>query len=129
MIGQNHFKICFFASEIVFMEHFWRRDILKSLPTGLVYGWSPDPVSEMTIEFWIFFLCLIAVWKYRIRFSYLNSTVASCKFFSIFRVGDIVKDVKRMSGGWWEGTLKGKRGLFPDNFVKVRPTNLLSFCL
>jgi hypothetical protein len=34
-----------------------------------------------------------------------------------------------MSGGWWEGTLKGKGGLFPDNFVKVRPTNLLSFCL
>ncbi len=37
-----------------------------------------------------------------------------------FRTGDIVKDVKRMSGGWWEGTLQGKRGLFPDNFVKVR---------
>ena len=36
------------------------------------------------------------------------------------RTGDIVKDVKRMSGGWWEGTLDGKRGLFPDNFVKVR---------
>jgi hypothetical protein len=69
---------------------------------------------------------MIVVWKYRIRLSYLNSTVASCNFFSIFRVGDIVKDVKRMSGGWWEGTLKGKRGLFPDNFVKVRPTNLLS---
>ena len=36
------------------------------------------------------------------------------------RTGDVVKDVKRMSGGWWEGTLDGKRGLFPDNFVKVR---------
>jgi hypothetical protein len=21
--------------------------------------------------------------------------------------------------GWWEGTLRGKTGMFPDNFVKV----------
>ena len=40
------------------------------------------------------------------------------------RTGDVVKDVKRMSGGWWEGTLDGKRGLFPDNFVKVGTTNI-----
>ena len=25
-----------------------------------------------------------------------------------------------MSGGWWEGTLNGKHGLFPENFVKVK---------
>lgn len=26
-----------------------------------------------------------------------------------------------MPGGWWEGTLasNGKRGMFPDNFVRV----------
>ena len=33
--------------------------------------------------------------------------------------GDILTSVKQMSGGWWEGVLKGKRGLFPENFVKV----------
>jgi len=33
--------------------------------------------------------------------------------------GDIIKDVTKMDGGWWEGTLNGKRGVFPDNFVKV----------
>jgi len=22
-------------------------------------------------------------------------------------------------GGWWEGELDGKKGIFPDNFVKV----------
>lgn len=22
-------------------------------------------------------------------------------------------------GGWWEGTLSGKSGVFPDNFVKI----------
>ena len=33
--------------------------------------------------------------------------------------GDILTSVKQMSGGWWEGVHKGKRGLFPENFVKV----------
>ena len=37
------------------------------------------------------------------------------------RTGDVITAVKQMEGGWWEGTgAKGKRGLFPDNFVKVR---------
>lgn len=35
------------------------------------------------------------------------------------RKGDIIKDVKVTAGGWWEGTLRDKRGMFPDNFVKV----------
>ncbi|XP_057341109.1 CD2-associated protein-like isoform X2 [Microplitis mediator] len=39
------------------------------------------------------------------------------------RKGDIIKDVKVMSGGWWEGTLRDKRGMFPDNFVKVLETS------
>ena len=25
-----------------------------------------------------------------------------------------------MDEGWCEGTLNGKRGMFPDNFVKIR---------
>ena len=36
------------------------------------------------------------------------------------RTGDVITAVRQMEGGWWEGTSKGKRGLFPDNFVKVR---------
>ena len=36
------------------------------------------------------------------------------------RTGEIITEVKQMDGGWWEGKLKGKKGLFPDNFVKVR---------
>jgi|ERR1712080_105201 len=39
------------------------------------------------------------------------------------KTGDIVKDVKRMEGGWWEGFINGRRGVFPDNFVKVVNTN------
>ncbi|KAL0123132.1 hypothetical protein PUN28_007637 [Cardiocondyla obscurior] len=33
--------------------------------------------------------------------------------------GDIITEIKTMLGGWWEGTLRDKRGMFPDNFVKV----------
>ena len=34
-------------------------------------------------------------------------------------VGDIIKNVVMSEGGWWEGELNGKKGMFPDNFVKV----------
>uniref|UniRef100_T1I2U6 SH3 domain-containing protein n=1 Tax=Rhodnius prolixus TaxID=13249 RepID=T1I2U6_RHOPR len=35
--------------------------------------------------------------------------------------GDIITDISFKTGGWWEGTLSrsGKRGMFPDNFVKL----------
>ncbi|XP_067401118.1 SH3 domain-containing kinase-binding protein 1 isoform X3 [Emydura macquarii macquarii] len=33
-------------------------------------------------------------------------------------VGDIITNIKKEAGGWWEGQLKGRRGLFPDNFVR-----------
>lgn len=35
------------------------------------------------------------------------------------RKGDVILDVKKMPGGWWEGQLGSKRGVFPDNFVSV----------
>lgn len=34
-------------------------------------------------------------------------------------VGDIITNIRKEDGGWWEGQLKGRRGLFPDNFVRV----------
>ncbi|XP_060526591.1 SH3 domain-containing kinase-binding protein 1-like [Cylas formicarius] len=33
--------------------------------------------------------------------------------------GDVIKNVVKKSGGWWEGTLNDKKGMFPDNFVRV----------
>ncbi|XP_003387364.1 PREDICTED: SH3 domain-containing kinase-binding protein 1-like [Amphimedon queenslandica] len=36
-------------------------------------------------------------------------------------VGDIVTDVTVIEEGWCEGTLNGIRGVFPDNFVKLKP--------
>lgn len=36
------------------------------------------------------------------------------------RMGDVVKNVTKSSEeGWLEGELRGKRGIFPANFVKV----------
>ena len=43
-------------------------------------------------------------------------------------VGDIITNVVRVSDGWSEGTLNGKRGMFPDNFVKVR-YNVCNCCI
>ncbi|XP_041817395.1 SH3 domain-containing kinase-binding protein 1 isoform X2 [Chelmon rostratus] len=33
-------------------------------------------------------------------------------------VGDIIVNIRQDDGGWWEGELGGRRGLFPDNFVR-----------
>ena len=45
------------------------------------------------------------------------------------KTGDIIENVKRMDGGWWEGSLNGKKGVFPDNFVKVRRVFFLIWVL
>lgn len=34
-------------------------------------------------------------------------------------VGAIINDIKVAEEGWLEGTLGGRRGLFPDNFVEI----------
>ncbi|KAL6259867.1 hypothetical protein P5V15_009777 [Pogonomyrmex californicus] len=40
--------------------------------------------------------------------------------------GDIITEIKVMFGGWWEGTLRDKRGMFPDNFVKLLDSSIAS---
>ncbi|EDO35631.1 predicted protein [Nematostella vectensis] len=35
-----------------------------------------------------------------------------------FAKGDILEVTKVVDGGWWEGTLNGKNGWFPSNYVK-----------
>ncbi|CAK1545849.1 unnamed protein product [Leptosia nina] len=39
------------------------------------------------------------------------------------RPGDILKDIERLPGGWWRGELRGRKGMFPDNFVTVLQEN------
>ena len=33
--------------------------------------------------------------------------------------GEIINNIDMLVEGWWEGDLNGRRGMFPDNFVKV----------
>lgn len=35
------------------------------------------------------------------------------------RPGEVIKNVERLQEGWWRGELRGRRGMFPDNFVTV----------
>lgn len=45
------------------------------------------------------------------------------------KLGDVIKNVRRIDEeGWMEGDLNGKRGLFPDNFVKVK-LNVFWWCV
>ncbi|XP_040900549.1 SH3 domain-containing protein 21 isoform X2 [Toxotes jaculatrix] len=41
------------------------------------------------------------------------------------RAGDVVKNVTPSEDGWLEGELRGKRGIFPANFVKEVPVYLI----
>ena len=46
------------------------------------------------------------------------------QFFSMYhvfldQVGDVITCTSRPDGGWWKGILRGREGVFPDNFVKV----------
>ena len=35
-----------------------------------------------------------------------------------FKKGDIITITQKEDGGWWEGTLDGKTGWFPSNYVE-----------
>lgn len=36
------------------------------------------------------------------------------------KVGDVITNITKTSEGWCEGSLNGRRGMFPDNFVKIQ---------
>lgn len=42
------------------------------------------------------------------------------------RPGDVITNVQKLDGGWWEGETGGKKGMFPDNFVKVSAVRFLA---
>lgn len=35
-----------------------------------------------------------------------------------FNKGDIIQVTRQEEGGWWEGSVNGKTGWFPSNYVK-----------
>lgn len=39
-----------------------------------------------------------------------------------FNKGDVILVTRQEEGGWWEGTLNGKTGWFPSNYVReIKP--------
>lgn len=32
--------------------------------------------------------------------------------------GDLIRNIVKKEDGWWEGELRGRRGMFPENFVE-----------
>lgn len=39
-----------------------------------------------------------------------------------FSKGDVILVTRQEEGGWWEGTLNGKTGWFPSNYVReIKP--------
>lgn len=39
-----------------------------------------------------------------------------------FSKGDVIHVTRQEEGGWWEGTLNGKTGWFPSNYVReIKP--------
>jgi len=45
------------------------------------------------------------------------------------KVGDVIRGIVKMEGGWWQGVLNGRKGVFPDNFVRVNKLTILQFLL
>ena len=41
------------------------------------------------------------------------------------RVGDVIHSIVKLGEGWCEGVLNDRKGVFPDNFVKVTEPFLL----
>ena len=42
-----------------------------------------------------------------------------CLFLQLkFKKGDIITVTQKEDGGWWEGTLDGRTGWFPSNYVE-----------
>lgn len=48
-----------------------------------------------------------------------NAYIATEEDELSLRTGDVIRNVERCPGGWWRGELRGRVGLFPDNFVRV----------
>lgn len=58
--------------------------------------------------------CLIFI-ECRVEFDYIAQEPDELTMVK----GDVIKNVVPKMDGWYEGVLRGKTGVFPDNFVKI----------
>lgn len=65
------------------------------------------------------FRCNVTVERARVVFSY----VAENEDELTLNVGDTINILQKKleDAGWWKGELRGRVGVFPDNFVELLP--------
>ena len=56
--------------------------------------------------------------SYRYHIGKKMLTLLALSFQLNFKKGDAITLTQKEDGGWWEGTLDGKTGWFPSNYVK-----------
>lgn len=78
--------------------------------------WLPGRIANYNVTHFVKFVLMLSVAvDVLVEFDY----DAEQEDELTIKVGDIIKNVQMSEGGWWEGELNGKKGMFPDNFVKV----------
>lgn len=45
-----------------------------------------------------------------------------------FQQGDVITVTKK-EGDWWTGTVGGRTGVFPSNYVKPKDSDVIALCL
>ena len=63
------------------------------------------------------FVCCCTGQRAKVLFEYAQENDDELQL----NVGDIITDIQSYEDGWLEGSLDGRRGVFPDNFVKILP--------
>ncbi|KAM7367590.1 hypothetical protein PAMP_013876 [Pampus punctatissimus] len=78
-----------------------------------------EPAALETVSQAVSLLCLLLSVEIEVVVEYDYDALHDDEL--TLRLGDIIKNVRYIEeDGWMEGDLNGKRGLFPDNFVKGR---------
>lgn len=74
--------------------------------------WSSDfTKSDLKCTFLSLFIAVEAIVEFDYQAQHDDELTIS--------VGEIITNIRKEDGGWWEGQINGRRGLFPDNFVRV----------
>lgn len=74
-------------------------------------GAQTSTTADPKLLFWFLFLPVEAIVEFDYQAQHDDELTIS--------VGEVITNIRKEDGGWWEGQINGRRGLFPDNFVRV----------
>lgn len=72
-------------------------------PIGYTIYWSERSVAYLKVK------------EFRAKYDYNAEATEELSF----KKGDVIKVISEDITGWWEGTLRGKTGLFPINYMGI----------